>query len=62
MHSETAEDGSGVGGFIDLEYAPRQGRKSELKLTVFDKHLEINDFGYNQRNNIRNLQYSYEAI
>ena len=62
MRSETAEDGSGLGGFIDLEYAPRQGRKSELKLTVFDKQLEINDFGYNQRNNIRNLQYSYEAI
>jgi hypothetical protein len=62
MHSETAEDGSGVGGFIDLEYSPRQGRKSELKLTIFDKHLEINDFGYNQRNNIRNLQYNYEAI
>ena len=62
IHSETAENGSGLGGFIDLEYAPSQGKKNELKLTVFDKHLEINDFGYNQRNNIRNLQYSYEAI
>ena len=62
ISSKTQEDGNGIGGFIDVVYTPKQGRTNEFKFTVFDKQLQINDFGFNQRNNIRDLQYSFTAI
>jgi hypothetical protein len=62
IHSKTHEDGSGQGGFLDLVYAPTKGRSSQLKLTVFDENMQINDFGFNQRRNTRDAQYNFTAI
>ena len=62
INSKTKENGSGSGGFIDVIYSPKQGRTNEFKVTVFDKKMQINDFGFNQRNNIRDLRYNFTAI
>ncbi len=62
IHTNTQEYGSGKGGFFDIVHAPRQGRRNQLKLTVFDENMEINDFGFNQRKNTRDIQYNFTAI
>ena len=62
INSNTESDGSGNGGYADMSFTPKRGQKHDLKLTVFDKYLQVNDFGFNQRNNVRDLQYSNNFI
>lgn len=57
VYSDVDEEGQGVGGFSDITYTPRQGLKHTLQLAYFDDELEVNDFGFNQRNNLRDLRY-----
>ena len=61
INSDTA-DGKGNGGYTDISFTPKRGKKHDLKLTVFDKGMQVNDFGYNQRNNIRDVQYNNNFI
>ena len=51
----SAEDG--VGGYVDLRYAPRQGLVHYLSLDSFDDTIEINDMGYQRRNDYRSIGY-----
>jgi hypothetical protein len=62
LYSDTEEDGDGNGVYADFVYAPQQGQNHRIKLTYFDDTLEVNDFGFNQRNNLRDFQYRYEWI
>jgi hypothetical protein len=50
----------GQGIFADLAYRPSQGIKHALKLDFFDRDLQINHFGYLQRNNAKSYRYSLE--
>lgn len=62
INTNTANEGTGNGGYTDISFTPKRGQKHDLKLTVFDKHLQVNDFGFNQRSNIRDLQYNNNFI
>lgn len=62
INSDTANSGSGKGGYTDISYTPERGKKHNLKLSIFDKKLQVNDFGFNQRNNIRDIQYNNNYI
>lgn len=60
IYSDTDEEGNGAGAYADITYAPKQGFNHRVKLTYFDDSLDVNDFGFSQRNNIRDLQYRFE--
>ena len=51
----SAEDG--VGGFVDLRYAPRQGLVHYISLDSFDDTIQLNDMGYQRRNDYRSIGY-----
>ncbi len=40
----------GYGGFIDFEYAIRQGVNQRLGIEFFDDQVDVNDFGFLERN------------
>lgn len=54
------DDVTGQGGFVDIEYTPRQGRKHRLALDYFDEEVDINDFGFLRRNDTRGFRYAYD--
>ena len=62
IHTNTDEYGSGKGGFFDIVYAPEQGIRNQLKMSVFDENMEINDLGFNQRKNVKDIQYNFTSI
>ncbi len=61
-YSDVDEEGDGAGGFTDVTYTPRQGFKHVVRLSYFDDKLEVNDFGFNQRNDLKDFRYSFEWL
>ena len=59
MYSDVA-DVTGMGGFMDITYTPRQGRQHNVSLDYFDDKFEINDFGFLRRNDTRGIRYIYK--
>ena len=53
----TGRDEDGVGGFVDLVYTPRQGISHYLSLDAFDDQIQINDMGFQRRNDYREVKY-----
>ena len=51
----SAEDGAG--GFLDVSYSPRQGISHYLSLDSFDDTVQLNDMGYQRRNDYRRVAY-----
>ncbi len=62
LYSDTVEEGDGSGAYADITYVPKQGLSHRVKLTYFDGSLDVNDFGFSRRNNIRDVQYRIEWI
>jgi hypothetical protein len=62
LFSDLDLEGSGAGGFMDMEYAPRQGMKYRFGYTHFDRGLELNDAGFLRRNDITGGSFSTEWI
>lgn len=62
IHSDRDETGSGIGGFADITYAPRRGIKHLLELTAFDDTIDVNDFGYQVRNDVKGVWYRMEWV
>ncbi len=62
LHSDVDEIGRGTGGFTDLTYTPRQGLKHELQLTYLDDKIDINDLGFQVRNDTRDLRYGSRIV
>lgn len=60
--SDSDENGQGYGTFTDIVYSPRQGFKHTLNLTYLDDTIDINDFGYQDRNNVWEAWYRFEWI
>jgi hypothetical protein len=60
LASEIDASGSGYGAYADITYAPRQGLKHTLELTAFDDTLDVNDFGFQRRNDVREAWYRME--
>lgn len=50
---------AGYGGFLDFEYTFRQGVKQRLGIEYFDEHVNINDLGFQARNNYRQIRSAH---
>ena len=62
IQSNTQENGSGEGGFFDAVYTPRKGKINKIAMKIFDENMEINDLGFNQRNNVKEIMYNHTSI
>jgi len=62
VFAEDDDVGKGVGGFTDFTFTPRQGVRHILQLGYFSDDFQINDFGFNQRDDLRDLRYRFEWI
>ncbi len=62
LYSDLASEGTGSGGFVDVEYAPRQGMKYKLDYTYFDRGLDLNDAGFLRRNDVNGGRIGTEWI
>ena len=62
LYSDVDEKGSGYGGFTDIDYSPRKGLKHTFQLTVYDDTIDINDLGFQVRNDTRDGRYALEWI
>lgn len=52
--------GSGVGGYVDMRYTPKQGRNHLIALDYFDETIDINDLGFFRRNDLINARYTWQ--
>jgi hypothetical protein len=50
----------GSGAFVDVGYVPAQGRRHSLAFDYFSDDLDINDFGFLQRNDLIGGRYAYD--
>lgn len=62
LYSDRDESGDGTGATFDVEYAPRQGLKHTLRLSDFEPGLDINDLGFQIRDDLRFINFSSEWI
>ena len=62
IHSSSDDNGSGNGALGDVSYSPTQGIKHTLRLSSLDDKVDVNDFGYQQRNDVDDIQYNLEWI
>ena len=62
LRSDLAEEGEGYGGFVDVEYIPRSGLKYRLSTSHFDDRLDINDLGFQRRNDASDITLRAEWI
>lgn len=60
--SDSDDRGQGYGAFTDIVYSPRQGFTHTLNLTYLDDTININDFGYQDRNNVWEAWYRFEWV
>ncbi|MCZ6503661.1 MAG: DUF5916 domain-containing protein [Gammaproteobacteria bacterium] len=54
------DDVTGAGGFLDIKYTPKQGRKHIFEFDYFNDDLDINDFGFLRRNDAIGARYFHE--
>ena len=50
---------AGYGGFVDFEYTFRQGVRQRLGIEYFDDDVNINDLGFQSRNNYRQIRTAH---
>jgi hypothetical protein len=62
LASDRDESGSGYGAYADITYVPRQGLRHTLELTAFDATLDVNDFGFQRRNDVREAWYRMQWV
>lgn len=60
MYSHIDNEDSGVGGFLDGRYSPKQGITHRLELNYRDKDIDISDLGYFPRNDLIGVGYHFE--
>jgi len=59
VYSDVDGQQNGAGGFVDIRYQPRQGVNHTLSLDYFDSHLDVNDLGFQVRNDVRGFRYGF---
>jgi hypothetical protein len=59
VFSDIDEDGSGYGYLADANYSPRQGERHEFRVTILDDKIDVNDLGFQRRNDINDYQYRF---
>jgi hypothetical protein len=56
------DDVSGAGGFVDVQYNPARGREHRISFDYYDENLELNNFGFQQRNDLVGFRYAYKRV
>ena len=62
LYSDVTGEGKGKGGFMDITYTPHRGSKHTLTIEYLDNKLNINDLGFQIRNNSRVLHYQGSIV
>lgn len=62
LYSDRDALGDGNGATLDIDYAPRQGLKHTISLSDFEPGFDINDLGFQTRDDLRFVYYSGEWI
>ncbi|MGI1679038.1 MAG: DUF5916 domain-containing protein [Cellvibrionaceae bacterium] len=60
MYSHIDNEDSGVGGFLDGRYSPKQGITHRVELNYRDEDIDISDLGYFPRNDVIGAGYHFE--
>ena len=60
LASSVDDKGDGYGAYADIVYSPSQGFKHTLHLTYMDDTVDVNDFGFQERNNSWETFYRFE--
>ena len=60
--SDSDQNGAGAGATLDVEYAPVQGQKHSILFTDFESGFDVNDFGFQARDDLRFVNYNGEWI
>lgn len=62
VNSDSDDHGEGYGAYTDIVYSPRQGFTHTLNLTYLDDTIDVNDFGYQERNNVWEAWYRFSWV
>ncbi len=60
--SDNQDVGTGYGAYADVVYRPRQGFRHTVNLTYLDDSIDVNAFGFQERNNVWEIWYRFEWI
>lgn len=58
--SDRDETGTGTGATTDVTYSPRQGLKHEFRMSLLDDTIDVNDLGFQTRNDVNDFQYQIQ--
>jgi len=62
IYSDRDEDGAGTGLLTDVTYTPRQGLKHVFSMSLLDDTIDVNDLGYQRRNDANDFDYRLSWI
>jgi hypothetical protein len=57
IYSDIDEEGDGTGVIAEANYQPRKGMRHQFKVAVLDDKVDVNDLGFQVRNNIDDFVY-----
>jgi len=62
LYSDRDEADSGTGYLTDLTYTPRQGIRHSLEASWLDDEIDVNDLGYQRRNDADEYVYRFRWV
>ena len=62
LRSDLEQAGEGYGGLLNVQYSPRSGLRYTLSTSYFDDSLDINDLGFQRRNDASDISLRAEWI
>ena len=62
INTDSGDVGSGGGAFADIVYTPRPGLRHTVQLTYLDETFNVNDFGFQERADSREIWYRFEWV
>jgi len=62
LYSKLEEIGSGSGFLADFTYTPKQGIKHSFEMSFLDDKIDVNDLGFQVRNNVDDFVYRFEWV
>ena len=60
VYSDVDDDGDGTGITADANYQPRKGIRHEFRLSLMDDTIDVNDLGFQARNDIQDYTYRFQ--
>jgi len=57
LMSDRDDTGTGTGATADIIHTPRQGLKHEFRMSLLDDTIDVNDLGFQTRNDVNDFTY-----